>query len=254
MPEPRRTPYPEAALDWMLGGAGSRVLELGSGRGRFSRMLAAGGYQVFGLDRSTTRVGDLGRRLPNGLHVVAQAESLPYADQRFDVVCSAETLHRFAPGLVASEIARVLRPGGRVAVLYYTRDDTVPWVRKLARILQYVDPDAMRGAYGQDSVTALAESSYFVYLEQRNFRNWVPITRDGLLEMVRRRPVTAQLEEADRQRLLDEVGALYDSYARSPEPLMLPFQASCWRAIVDHQDLGPAPAADDDGLEIPLGF
>lgn len=237
----------------MVGDDPHRVLDLGSGRGRFARMLGDVGHQVFGLDRSAEKVARLSRTLPNRLHLVAQAESLPFADQQFDVATSAESLHKFAPGLVSAEIARVLRPGGTVAVLYNTRDDTVPWVKKLARILQYVDPDAMRGAYGQDSVQALAESPYFTDLEQKNFRNWVPIDRPGLTEMVRRRPVTGQLEEADRQRLLDEVGALYDSYARGPEPLLLPFQTSCWRAVVDHQELIPAPI-DDSGLEIPLNF
>ena len=39
-----------------------------------------------------------------------------------------------------------------------------------------------------------------------------------------------------------EVGALYDDYARVPDPLMLPFQTSCWRAEVDHSKL----VIDDD--------
>ena len=253
MSEPRRNAYPEAAVSWMLGDAGQRVLDLGSGRGKLARMMAQLGHQVFGLDRSAERIGRLHQTLPNGLHVAAQAESLPFVDQQFDLVSSAETLHRFAPGLISPEIARVLRPGGRMVVLYNTRDDTVPWVKKLARILQYVDPDAMRGAYGQESVAALAESPYLIDLEQKNFRNWVPIDRGSLLDMVARRPATAQLAEADRERLLDEVGSLFDAYARGPEPLMLPFQASCWRAAVDHRELAAA-SADDPGLQIPLDF
>ena len=45
------------------------------------------------------------------------------------MVTSSQNLHKFAPGLALSEIARVLRPGGHLAVAYNTRDDTVPWVR-----------------------------------------------------------------------------------------------------------------------------
>ncbi|HEY9293956.1 MAG TPA: methyltransferase domain-containing protein [Microlunatus sp.] len=254
MPEPRRTPFPEAAVTWMLGEAPLRVLDLGSDRGRLARMMAAAGHQVYCLDRSPEKIDRLTRLIPDGLQVVAQAEALPFADQQFDVVSSAESLHRFAPGLVSSEMARVLRPGGHLVALYNTRDDTVPWVKKLAKILQFVDPDAMRGAFGQDSVTAIADGPYFTDLERKDFRNWVPIDRKGLLEMVRRRPVTARLAEADRNRLLDEVGGLYDSYARAPEPLLLPFQASCWRARVDHSELVPAAFVDDAALEIPLGF
>jgi ubiquinone/menaquinone biosynthesis C-methylase UbiE len=253
MPQPRRTAFPEAAVAWMFGDRPRRVLDLGSGRGNFARLLSADGHQVFGLDRSADKVARLAASLPTGLHVAAQAEALPYLDRQFDVVSSAESLHRFAPGLVSTEIARVLRPGGRLTVIYNTRDDTVPWVKRLARIMQTWDPDAMRGDYGQDSVLNLAETPYFTDLERKDFRNWLPIDRSGLLEMVRRRPATAALDEAERERLLADVGGLYDSYARAPDPLLLPFQASCWRAVVDHRELAPV-AQDDDGLEIPLGF
>ena len=55
--------------------------------------------------------------------------------------------------------------------------------------------------------------------------------------MVERRPSMAQLDPTPRQALLDEVAALYDSIARPPEPLLLPYRASCWRAEVDHTGL-----------------
>jgi SAM-dependent methyltransferase len=252
MPAQRRTPFPEAAIAWMVGDSPRRVLDLGSDRGQLARMLTDAGHRVHCMDRSVDKVGRLGQRIPNGMHVVAQAESLPFADQSFDVVSSAETLHLFAPGLAAPEIARVLRPGGRLVAIYNTRDDTVPWVKKLARILQDVDPQAMRGDFGQGSVEAMATTPYFTDLQRRNFRNWLPIDRPALLDMVGQRPATIALDEAARTAVLAEVGELYDTYARSPEPLLLPFQASCWRAMVDQRELALTGA--DDGLEIPLGF
>jgi predicted O-methyltransferase YrrM len=72
---------------------------------------------------------------------------------------------------------------------------------------------------------------------QADFRNWVPITRKGLVSMVERRPSMTKLDPARRQALLDEVAGLYDSIARPPEPLLLPYRASCWRAEVDHTGL-----------------
>ena len=53
-----------------------------------------------------------------------------------------------------------------------------------------------------------------------------------------------------RAKLLAEVGDLYDTSARAPEPLLLPYQASCWRAVVDHSGL--ALEADRDALHIRL--
>jgi SAM-dependent methyltransferase len=231
------TPYPEAAAAWMVGPAPMRILDLGAGRGGFAAMLCDAAHEVFCIDRTVELVAGLPERLGTWRHVVGQVESLPFLSCHFDVVTAAQTLHRFPPGLALSEIARVLKPGGYLAIAYNTRDDTVPWVRRLTTLMREADPDAMRGDYGEDSVQQVAESPYFGLLERRNFRNWMPITRGGLISMVERRPAVARLNRVARERLLREVGALYDASARAPEPLMLPFQTSCWRVEVDHSKL-----------------
>jgi SAM-dependent methyltransferase len=250
MDDARRTPYPEAVPRWMVGEQRARVLDLGSGRGGFAAMLHDAGHEVFGLDREVAAVAHLAGRLGTRLHVAGQVESLPYLSCHFDVVTASQTLHRFAPGLALTEIARVLRPGGHLAVAYNTRDDTVPWVRRLTALLREADPDAMGGDFGTEAVGALTESPYFAAIERRNFRNWVPITRGGLVSMVQRQPWAASLDEERRARLLADVEELYDSSARRPEPLLLPFQASCWRAEVDHAGL--VLVEDEDALEIRL--
>jgi ubiquinone/menaquinone biosynthesis C-methylase UbiE len=241
----QRDPYPEAAAVWMVGEPTMRVLDLGAGRGGFAAMLCDAGHEVFCIDRTVDLVASLPARLGTRRHVVGQVESLPFLSCHFDVVTSAQTLHRFAPGLALTEIARVLKPGGYLAIAYNTRDDTVPWVRRLIALMREADPGAMRGDFGADSVEKVAESPYFGLLERRNFRNWMPITRDGLISMVERRPAVARLDAASRGRLVREVGALYDASARVPDPLMLPFQTSCWRAEVDHSKLAINDDFDD---------
>lgn len=221
----------------MVGGPRRRVLDLGSGTGAFAQLLVADGHEVFCIDRDVTAIAAATERLGTRLHVVGQVESLPYLSCHFDVVTSSQNLHHFAPGLALSEIARVLRPGGHLAVAYNTRDDTVPWVRRLTALLRHSDPEAMRGDYGVEALEDVSESPYFGELARRDFRNWVPITRAGLVSMVERRPATAQLDPTSRQDLLAEVAGLYDATARPPEPLLLPYRASCWRADVDHSGL-----------------
>ena len=221
----------------MVGGSRRRILDLGSGTGTFAQSLVDEGHEVFCIDRDLAAVTATTERLGTRLHVVGQVESLPYLSCHFDVVTSSQNLHKFAPGLALSEVARVLRPGGHLAVAYNTRDDTVPWVRRLTALLQRNDPQAMRGDYGIESLGDVTDSPYFGELVRRDFRNWVPITRKGLVAMVERRPATALMGQADRQALLEEVAGLYDSIARPPEPLLLPYRASCWRAEVDHSGL-----------------
>lgn len=250
MERPRRTPYPAAAPQWLVGDPPARVLDLGSGSGAFAQMLTEAGYEVFGLDRDGDRVAGLAERLGTGLHVAARVEALPFLACHFDAVTASQNLHRFAPGLALSEIARVLKPGGHLGVAYNTRDDTVPWVRRLIALLQQADPQAATGDYGTDAVEAVTSSPYFADPERKDFRNWVPISRAGLVAMVERRPSLQQLGADERQRLLSEVADLYDSSARAPEPLLLPYRASCWRAVVDHSQL--AAVEDDDALDISL--
>jgi SAM-dependent methyltransferase len=233
----------------MVGERPARILDLGSGTGSFASMLVDAGHEVFGLDRDQARVARLGERLGTGLHVVAQVEALPFLACHFDVVTASQTLHHFAPGLALSEIARVLKPGGHLAVAYNTRDDTVPWVKRLIGLMQQVDPASGAGDYGVEAVEAVLDSPYFTGVERRSFRNWVPISRAGLVAMAERRPATQRLDPEHRARLLDEVAALYDASARPPEPLLLPFRATCWRAVADHSQL--AVVDDDfDALEI----
>jgi ubiquinone/menaquinone biosynthesis C-methylase UbiE len=246
-----RAPYPEAAPGWLVGEPRKRVLDLGSGRGAFAAMLNDAGHEVFCVDRSVDAVAGLSQRLGTRRHVVGQVESLPYLSCHFDVVTASETFHRFAPGLALTEIARVLKPGGHLAVVYNTRDDTVPWVKRLAALMHQADPDAMRGDFGEQSLEAVADSPYFGTLERKNFRNWVPITRAGLIVMVQRRPAVARLDPTARNGLLAEVGALYDTSARIPDPLLLPFKTSCWRAEVDHSRLAVEDDFDD-ALQITL--
>ena len=115
--------------------------------------------------------------------------------------------------------------------------------------MQQADPDAMKGDYGVDSVDAVAESPYFVGLERRNFRNWVPITRAGLLAMVERRPITARLDPDVRAQLLAEVGDLYDTSARAPEPLLLPYRLLL---AGRRRPFQPGPRGRQDALHIRL--
>lgn len=242
--------YPPAAVAWMVGDTRARVLDLGAGSGTFAQLLHDAGHEVFAVDRRREAVAAVASRLGTRLHVAARAESLPFLSCHFDIVTASQALHRFAPGLALTEIARVLRPGGHLAVAYNTRDDTVPWVRRLMALVQESDPGAMSGSYGVESIDALADSPYFRNLQRRNFRNWIPITRRGLVTMVRRRPATARLDGDVRDQLLAAVGHVYDTVARPPDPLLLPYQAACWRADVDHDQLSLAD--DADAVEIAL--
>lgn len=244
----QRYQIPAAALDWIVGQPRCRVLLL-SGSGP-ARALQRAGHDVWVVDKSEQVTATMAAA---GLHAVtAEAEQLPLDPCVFDVVISHQDFHHYAPGLVLSEMARVLRPGGRAAVTYLVRDDSVPWVRRLIAKVQQLDPDAMRGNYGADSVEALQDSKYFPTVDQRSYRHWQPLTRADLLAMVQRLPAVQGLGQAQRARFLDEISDLHQQAASGAGGLRLPYTLLCWRAWVDHSELTAPIEVDDTGLVIPL--
>jgi demethylmenaquinone methyltransferase/2-methoxy-6-polyprenyl-1,4-benzoquinol methylase len=94
---------------------GSNVLDLACGTGDLCRLLAERGLHPIGVDMSEgmLRAGHTGAPL-----VLGDAVSLPFADGSLDGAVSAFALRNFTeiPAVVA-ELARVVRPGGRIALL-----------------------------------------------------------------------------------------------------------------------------------------
>ena len=92
------------------------ILVDGCGVGLYAKHLADLGYNTFGLDVDWERVEQGVGASVEQLHVAA-GEHLPYPDAVFDAVLSHEVVEHVADDrLVAREMVRVLRPGGRAIV------------------------------------------------------------------------------------------------------------------------------------------
>jgi SAM-dependent methyltransferase len=244
--------FPAAALEWLAPDQPGRVLAIGRGSAATANRLARLGNQVTITDKSAPAVRAAHRRYPSLQGIGAAPDALPFVPCSFDAVFVGQGMHLLPTGLALDEFARVLAPGGQLTVLYTSRDDSVPWVRRLAALLREFDPEAMTGGAELYSVASIAASPHFPVVEHRAFRLWVPITRDGMLEMVSSAPRLGSLDGELADRLLNDVGALYDTSARAPEPLLLPYSVMCWRARVDHSELSTQLHPPEDGLQITL--
>ncbi|NRB36463.1 MAG: class I SAM-dependent methyltransferase [Rhodobacteraceae bacterium] len=95
--------------------ATGRALDIGCGEGRFCRMMASRGMQAVGVEPTDALLrAQAQKRDPNGTHLAARAEELPFDDASFDVTVfylSLIDIPQFRAAI--SEAARVLRQGGR---------------------------------------------------------------------------------------------------------------------------------------------
>jgi demethylmenaquinone methyltransferase / 2-methoxy-6-polyprenyl-1,4-benzoquinol methylase len=101
---------------------GRRILDVATGTGMVAAQLARRGASVVGLDQSEAMLGEARARFsgaPVEL-VVGEAEALPFDDASFDDL-SFTYLLRYVddPGAVLSELARVVRPGGRIGMVEF---------------------------------------------------------------------------------------------------------------------------------------
>jgi SAM-dependent methyltransferase len=115
MQEPLHTPLYAAMLNATAVRQGTRLLDVGCGGGVASRLAAERGAEVSGLDAAAGLLAFARQRVPTGDFRVGDMESLPFADNAFDVVFAANSL-QFAGNAPAAlgEFGRVCVAGGRV--------------------------------------------------------------------------------------------------------------------------------------------
>ncbi len=113
-----------AGLPWR----GAVVADVGAGTGIASRAMLARGAWVVAVDVGETMLRVLRGRTPTPAAVVGDAHRLPLRDASVDLVTFAQSWHWVAVAPAAAEAARVLRPGGALAV-WWNEVDAVgePW-------------------------------------------------------------------------------------------------------------------------------
>ena len=224
--EAARPGYPDQAVALLADPAavgvvhGTEVLDLGAGTGKLTRRLLELGASVVAVEPVPGMREQLAAVLPEVRVVDGTAEEVPAADASVDVVTVAQAFHWFdAPGALA-EVARVLRPGGRLALLWNERDEATPWVAEMSRIIRWHERTVSRYQH-VDWADVVARAGRFTALEERVVPWSQPMSRALLADRVRSISYIAAMPEPERERLAAEVVGLV---TRLPEPFALPYR------------------------------
>ena len=204
MYEKTRPEYPAEAVDWLVPADAKTVLDLGAGTGKLTRALAARGLEVFAVDPSPKMLDQLRVAVPGATVSVGSAEDIPLADASVDAILVGQAWHWVDQEAALPSVARVLRPGGTLGLIWNLRDDRVPWIERLTTVMHPAEGEIFmetgridRGAFGE--------------LESANFEWSQDFTREELLDLVRSRSYFITAGEAEQASILRGINELLDT-------------------------------------------
>ncbi|KAA9110151.1 class I SAM-dependent methyltransferase [Microbacterium rhizomatis] len=222
-----RPTYPKAAVDWLVDADASVVVDVGAGTGLFTRLLDDGARTVIAVEPSARMLEQLRLAVPGVRAVTGSGERMPLPDASADAVVFAQAWHWVDLPAASIEAARVLRPGGRLGLVWNLRDERVAWVRELGAAMR-ADGDHFRGQ-PQDPEVGPPFSA-----PERSLVEWVRVcSPDEIVSDVRSRSYFELLSATEQRAVEGDVRAVLD---RHPETagrtsIELPYVTASFRYV-----------------------
>ena len=204
-----RPEYPDAAVRHVVAQLPARavVLDLAAGTGKLTRPLLDAGLRVIAVEP----VAEMRAALPASAGPLeGTAEAIPLADGSVDAVTVGQAFHWFDGDAALAEIARVLRPGGLLALIWNARVDEDPVHQAIEDLIapyRAETPSHRRGAWRE----AFARTTSFSLLTEESFDNALEQDADGIEARVGSISFIAALEPDERAGVLERARAIAGS-------------------------------------------
>lgn len=212
-----RPDYPAGVAGWLVDtlglGPGRTAIDLGAGTGKFTRYLTATGAAVIAVEPVDGMREKLVQALPDVRALGGTADAIPLPDACVDAVVCAQAFHWFASKSALAEVSRVLRPGGRLGLIWNMRDETNPWVAAISGIIAPYEGDAPR-AYKGTWKSAFPVSTLSPLEEQRFDHGHSGTPEDVIVNRTLSTSFIAKLPESERERVANQ---LRDLIATHPD-------------------------------------
>jgi SAM-dependent methyltransferase len=224
-----RPGYPAEAvaeLVRVLGiGPGATVLDLAAGSGKLTRQLLPAGAVLVAVEPSQAMRERLAAAVPAVRVLEGTAEAIPLPDGSLDAVTVGQAFHWFDGPRAVAELHRVLRPGGRVGLVWNVRDESVPWMARVTAIIDRHAGDTPRYRDGRWR-PAFDASTGFTPLRVRRFRHRHELHREALLDRFASISFVAALPDAARASVLAEIEQVVEAEPSlaGPGPVMVPYR------------------------------
>lgn len=214
--ERARPSYPPAAVRQLAAscrvGPATTLVDLAAGTGKLTRLLTPRAGRVIAVEPVAGMRTVLARVVPDADVVGGTAEAIPLADQVADAVVVAQAFHWFDAGRALAEIHRILRPGGRLGVVFNIRDVTSDLQADVSRLLadyrgdtpSYWNP-AWREPFADSELFGPLEEVATLGFAQR-------LDRGRFVDRVLSTSFLSGLPNATRRRVAGRAARLFDTY------------------------------------------
>ena len=209
--EKGRPGYPDAAIETLVRACaiveGTTVVDLGAGTGKFTRHLFAHTSRVIAVEPVEAMRAAYATNFPGARVVDGTAERVPLDDGTVDVVAVAQAFHWFDQRAALDEIARLLRPGGHLALIWNTRDVGVPWLAEINALMDRLAGDAPRFRSSDRTWRVpVDDHPAFEELHEAAFDNPVPgVDLDTMRARVASTSYVSAMPDDERAAVLAEV-------------------------------------------------
>jgi SAM-dependent methyltransferase len=229
-----RPGYPPDTVAWigehLRLGPGVRCCDLAAGTGKLTALLAPTGAELLAVEPVEGMWQLLRTTVPSAAVLAGTAEALPLRAASLDAVTVAQAFHWFDADRAFAELARTLRPGGRVALVWNARDRSVDWVDALWSIMDRVEKRAPWRDHERWADSALGNREGFGPLHAATFRHEQVLDRPGVIERFASVSHVAVLPEPERDAVLDAVREVLDTHpgTRGETQLAIPYRVDAY--------------------------
>ena len=224
---------PDEALDWLVPPDCEIAVDVAAGTGLFSRGLQRRAGQVIAVEPDDRMRAVLAARSPGVRAVAGRGEAIPVPDASADGVFVSSAWHWLDPVLAVPEIARVLRDGGRLGVIWTSRDRRVDWVAELDRLRE---PQAVGSAEDARSrlrrrhEIALPENAPFENVASASFPFVRTMTVDDSVDWLATYSGIITASPGEREAALASARDALLRRADGDGMVEIPVRSTCWRA------------------------
>jgi SAM-dependent methyltransferase len=229
-----------AALDWLVPVGCEVAVDLAAGTGLFTRELLDRVARVVAVEPDPRMREVLAARSPELDVREGWGEAMPLPDASADAVFVSTAWHWLDPARAVPEIARVLRPGGRLGVIWTTRDRDQDWVAELdlLRLPGINDQEdgrprtveEVRAELDRHHTVALPDGAEFADPETASFGFTRMVSIDDALAWLASNSAFITASAADRAVGLASCREALERRAGDASAIEMPMRSTCWRA------------------------